>query len=217
MLAVGAWLFAKVRACRDLDDWSVLAAIGAILTHALFEFPLEHAYFLLPLGLLMGSFPQASSATPRRFIAWLLALPVLAMTVLLFLIGNEYVRVEQANRQVRLALFGVGDPAGADAAPPDVWLLDAPREYHRLMLARAREGMSTEELDWMQRVTRRHAFPPAMLRYALAAALNGREAEAELTLRQLCAMHSPQRCDESRAAWQTAQKRWPALAGISVP
>ena len=217
MFAVGAWLFAKVRACRDLDDWSVLAAIGAILTHAMFEFPLEHAYFLLPLGLLMGSFPQASIAAPQRVIAWPLALPVLAMTVLLFVIGNEYLRVEQANRQVRLALFGVGDPAGADAAPPDVWLLDAPREYHRLMLTRASEGMSTDELDWMRRVTQRHAFPPAMLRYALAAALNGREAEAELTLRQLCAMHTPLRCEESRDAWKAAQKRWPALAGISAP
>ena len=217
MFAVGAWLFAKVRACRDLDDWSVLAAIGAILTHAMFEFPLEHAYFLLPLGLLMGSFPQASIAAPQRVIAWPLALPVLAMTVLLFVIGNEYLRVEQANRQVRLALFGVGDPAGADAAPPDVWLLDAPREYHRLMLTRASEGMSTDELDWMRRVTQRHAFPPAMLRYALAAGLNGRHAEAELTLRRLCSMHSPLRCEESRNAWQAAQRRWPSLARVSAP
>lgn len=217
VLAVGAWLVLRVRDCRSLDDWSVLAAIGAILTHAMFEFPLEHAYFLLPLGLLIGSFPQASIAVPQRVIAWPLALSVLAMTVLLFVIGGEYLRVEQANRQVRLALFGVGDLAGAGAAPPDVRLLDAPREYHRLMQTRAREGMSTDELDWMQRVTRRHAFPPAMLRYALAAALNGREAEAELTLRQLCAMHTPLRCEESRDAWKAAQKRWPALAGISAP
>ena len=217
VLGVGAWLFAKVRACRDLDDWSVLAAIGAILTHAMFEFPLEHAYFLLPLGLLMGSFPQASSATPQRFIAWPLALPALAMTVLLFVIGNEYLQVEEANHRVRLALFGVGNPAGADAAPPEVWLLDGPREYHRLMLTPAREGMPKAELDWMQRVTQRYAFPPAMLRYALAAGLNGREAEAALTLRRLCSMHPPQRCDESRGAWRAAQRRWAVLDGISAP
>ena len=217
VLAVGVWVFVKVRACRDLDDWSVLAAIGAILTHAMVEFPLEHAYFLLPLGLLMGSFPQESIAAPRRLIAWPLALPVLVMTVLLFMIGNEYLRVEQANRQVRLALFGVGDPAGTDAAPPKVWLLDAPREYHRLMLTSAREGMSPDELDWMRRVTQRHAFPPAMLRYALAAALNGRQAEAKLTLRRLCSMHSPLRCAESRSAWQAAQRQWPSLVGVSAP
>ena len=216
-LAAGAWLYVKFRNCSNLDDWSVLAAIGAILGHSMFEFPLEHAYFLLPLGLLMGSFPQAVTTLPRRMIAWPLALPTLAMATLLFVIGGEYLQIEQANHRLRLALSGIGNTATADAAPPDVWLLDGPREYHRLMLTSAREGMPKAELDWMQRVTRRYAFPPAMLRYALATGLNGREAEAALTLRQLCAMHSPQRCDEGRDAWRAAQTRWAVLGKISAP
>ena len=216
-LAAGAWLYVKVRNCSNLDDWSALAAIAAMLVHSMFEFPLEHAYFLLPLGLLMGSFPQAVHTLPQRMIAWPLALPTLAMATLLFAISGEYLQIEHANHRLRLALSGIGNAVTADTAPPDVWLLDGPREYHRLMMTPAREGMPKAELDWMQRVTQRYAFPPAMLRYALAAGLNGRKAEAALTLRRLCSMHPPQRCDEGRDAWQVAQKRWAVLNGISVP
>ena len=41
--------------------------------------------------------------------------------------------------------------------------------------------------------------------------------EAALTLRQLCSMHPPTRCDEAREAWRAAQVRWPSLALILAP
>lgn len=215
---VAGWLVTKALNCRDLDDWSVLASVLAMLTHAMLEFPLEHAYFLLPLGLLMGSFESSPLGHPRqRTAAWPLAAITLLMIALVTWIGAEYLRVEQANLSARMALLGIGDPNGVDAAPPDVVLLDAPREYHRLMLTRAREGMSGDELDWMRRVTQRHAFPPAMLRYALAAGLNGRPGEAGLTLRRLCSMHLAPRCDEAREAWRSAQTHWPTLAAVPAP
>jgi len=217
VLAVGAWLAWRGRTCRCTDDWAVLAAVGAMLTHAMLELPLEHAYFLLPLGLLIGSFRCSSKPAAKRIWRWPLAGSVLAMTGLLFVIGGEYLRVEQANRDVRLALFGVGDPSSVAAAPPDVLLLDAPREYHRLMLTPARVGMSPDELDWMQRVTERHAFPPAMMRFAVAAGLNDRKPAAALTLMRLCSMHPPPRCDEGRQAWQAAQQRWPTLMDVPLP
>jgi hypothetical protein len=217
ILAVLAGFVIKVRACRSHDDWSVLAAIGLVFTHALLEFPLEQAYFLLPLGLLMGSFTE-----PTRGIlsAPLLARSMLAaasaLLVLLFMVGAEYLRIEQANRSVRLALFGVGELSQNDAEIPKVYLLDAPREYMRLMVTPARLGMTEDELNWMRAVTQRHAFPPAMMRYALAAGLNGRMPEAQLTLQRLCAMHSPDRCAESLDVWSAAQRSWPQL-GQAIP
>lgn len=217
VLAVGRWLIARGRACAGVDDWAVLAAVGSIGLHSMVEFPYEHAYFLLPLGFLMGTFPASPPAARPRQGAIALAMAIFAMTVLLLAVGAEYLKVEQANRQARLAMVGVGSPASAESAPPEVLLLDAPREYHRLMLTPARESMSESELDWMRRVTRRHAFPPAMLRYALAAGLNGRPDEAQQTLARLCSMHPPPRCDEARAAWRTAQARWPVLEAVPAP
>ena len=62
---VTVWLVRQIRACEDADQWVVLAAIGAILLHAMLEFPLDYAYFLLPLGLLMGSLERGPASTAR--------------------------------------------------------------------------------------------------------------------------------------------------------
>ena len=221
--AVGAWLVAQTRRCANADAWAVLAAIGALLLHAQFEYPLEYAFFLLPLGLLMGTLSVSvvqpgPSSSPCRTVAWpLLLLPVASMLVALGAIATEYLRVEQASRDVRMQLAGFGAASARHVAPPDVALLDGPREYHRLMITPAREGMSIAELNWMRKVTQRYAFPPAMLRYALAAGLNGREAEASRTLHTLCAIHLEPRCEEARATWRSAQQQWPRLIAVPAP
>ena len=57
LLVIGAfswWLIARARACRDARIALLLGAIGIVLTHGLLEFPLEYAYFLLPVGLMIG-------------------------------------------------------------------------------------------------------------------------------------------------------------------
>ena len=64
LLLVAAWLLRQVRACHDGVHWSLLLAIGAIGVHALTEYPLDYAYFLLTLGLLAGTLEQRAPA-PR--------------------------------------------------------------------------------------------------------------------------------------------------------
>ena len=223
LAAVGTWWtwWRQARAINDAHRLWLWCAVLAIGVHALLEYPLDHAYFLLPLGLLVGlleqslpSAPLKSSRTlPRPVFVALLA----AMTCMLFWIGQEYMRVEQAGRDVRLLLAGVGLDVVPSVPPPDVVLLDGPREYHRFMITPARAGMMNADLDWMRAVSQRNAYPPAMLRFALAAGLNGRPEEAALTMRRLCAMHPPRRCSEAREAWRSAQESFPGIAAIPGP
>lgn len=213
-VAVAAWLRRRVLACDGVDAWSTLAAALALLVHALVEYPLDHAYFLFPLGLFMGSLP---AGRVRAAGAASLALPALIGLAMLGWIGADYLKVEQANRDVRLMLAGFGLDKVPNVPPPDVKLLDAPREYHRFMITPARAGMGGEELDWMRRVMQRNAYPPAMMRYALAAGLNGRPDEAAQTLRRICHMHPTPRCDEARVSWHEAQRQFPVLGGIPPP
>ena len=77
--------------------------------------------------------------------------------------------------------------------------------------------MSADEVDWMRRVSQRYPVPAALLRYALAAGLNGRPDEAAATLGRLCKMHAPARCDEGRVAWAELQGRYPELRAIVAP
>lgn len=218
MVAVTNLLVGQVRTCNAADTWCTLAAIGAIGLHAMLEYPLEQAYFLLPMGLLVGALPvqgRAWSATQWPLSAFVL--PSSLMLAALLWIGAEYIKIEQANRDVRLMLAGFGLDKVPSVPPPDVILLDGPREYHRFMITSASPNMPPEKLDWMRSVAQRNAFPPAMMRYALAAGLNGRGTDASLALQRLCRIHSKERCEEARGAWLSAQQQYPELQGIPGP
>lgn len=215
---IGAWLVGSVRRCKDADMWCVLGAVGAIGLHAMLEYPLEQTFFLLPLGLFAGALSTGPGSEPTlRTPAVTLALPLALMLGATMWIGSEYLKIEQANRDVRLMLAGYGIDKVPYVPPPEVRMLDGPREYHRFMITSARAGMNEGELDWMQRVMQRNAFPPAMFRYALAAGLNGRPDDAALTLKRLCSMHSAERCDEARASWKAAQEQFPKLRTVPAP
>lgn len=215
--AVVVWLAVQVRRCRDARCWSLLAACAAILTHGLLEYPLDYTFFLLPLGLMMGSV-EGLSAQPagRTWSRWTLALPLAGLAAMLLWIGAECMKLEDSTRQLRFFKLGIGIDRVATVPPPDVKLLDAPREYHRYWLTPARAGMSVEQLDWMRDVMQRNAAPPAMLRYALAAGLNGRTDEASKTLALICSLHDEKRCSEGRQSWAQLQRQYPQLRGIEM-
>jgi hypothetical protein len=148
---------------------------------------------------------------PRALFAVLLT----AMLGMLAWVGTEYLEIEEAAR--RVAFKEAGYVSDEPPRVPEVRLLDNQREFLRFRLTPAREGMTAEQLDWMRTVSQRFAPPAAMLRYALAAGLNGRGAEAERTLRLLCHMWTLKNCAEGREAWKKAQEQWPGLGAIDFP
>ncbi|MFO1249940.1 MAG: Wzy polymerase domain-containing protein [Inhella sp.] len=198
------------------NSWALVAACGALLLHALFEYPLEYLYFLLPLGLLVGSLkslhPEPMLSLPRLAQGALL----LALAVLSYRICVEYLPLERMAREARLAVMGIGQ--GPDRQELErLKLLDGPRDYVKFWSSRAQAQLATEQLEWMKDVVRRNPTPPALLRYALAAGLNGQPKEAELTLKRLCSIQLPQRCEEGREAWLAARKQFPALRNVQWP
>jgi hypothetical protein len=217
------WLASRIHACGNIDCWAMLAGIGALLVHAMLEYPLAYAYFLFPLGMMIGvveaqhastvgsSSAQGSAISRVPFSALLTAsLAVFAW------VWVEYLDIEDEARRQRLKEAGyVVD--GQAASVPKVVLLDHQRDFLRFRMDPAREGMAESDLDRMRNVSQRFAPPAAMLRYALAAGLNGREAEAERTLRLLCHMWSIVNCNEGREAWLSAQAKYPKLKTVAYP
>ena len=213
------WWFARqLRRCLDVERWLLLAAVGAVFVHAMFEYPLEYAYFLLPVGFVMGALDGINSEPSGwRTSKWIFAVPLGFLMGMLGWIGVEYMTVEESARQMRLVMAGIGVDKVPSVPAPDVHVLDAPREFHRYWLTRARVGMTATELEWMRKVVARYPVPPAQLRYALAAGLNGRPTESIETLTRLCFMHPPERCQEAQAAWLQSQKQYPQLKAIAFP
>lgn len=221
LLLIGAlawWFWRQLRVCGDAERWALLVSVGTVFVHELVEFPLDYAFFLLPVGLMMGALDGMDpSARAWQAPKVALAMPLVLLTGMLVWIGAEYMRTEDAARQMRLVMMGVGVDRVPTVSPPEVRLLDALREFHRFWLSRARPGMTEAELDWMRAVVRRYPAPPAQLRYALAAGLNGRKKEATETLARICAMHQPIRCAEAHDSWAQLRRKYPELHGIDMP
>jgi O-antigen ligase len=214
---LAAWFARHWRACTDGGSVMLLTSVSAVFMHALLEYPLDYAYFLLPVCLLMGALDgRAGRELTRSAPRATLAVPALLLAAMVSWVAVEYIDVERTARSARFAVLHVGT-VQPDAAPPDVVLLDAPREFHRYALTEARPHMPADELAWMRSVAQRNAYPPVMLRYALAAGLNGSPAESASELALLCRLHEETRCREARDAWAALVRLHPVLAAVAWP
>ena len=212
------WFWRQVRACRSVEQWLLLTSVGVLWVHGLLEYPLEFTYFLFPLGLMMGALDGFDSRSavwrvPRAFFGAVL----LVMFGLLGWIGIEYLEVQSASTRLRFVMSGIGVDKVPDAPVPDVVLLDSLREFHRYWQTPVKAGASEADLAWARDITLRYAGPPAMLRFALAAGLNGRPREAADTLARLCKMNVVMRCDEARDSWTKLQAQHPILSAVPLP
>jgi O-antigen ligase len=215
MLLIGAmawWAVDRMRRCATLDAWALFAALGVLFAHSMVELPLQYAYFLMPAGLMVG---VIEARTPSvRSLKWSVpvgraafAVAALAMVGLLYVLWDEYYKVEEAVRRVRLKQETRLVQQGAEPAVPEVVLLDGQREYVRLWLTEPRERMSESQLDWLRMVSRRYPSPGALMRYAVAAGLNGRNEDALRSLQIMCRIAVQRHCDSGRRIW-AAQAQW---------
>jgi hypothetical protein len=181
------------------------------------EFPLEYAYFLIPLGLFIGAVDQLQQrpgaiAIGKQGVRAFGA----ALAMALGCIGYEYLKAEQAHRLLRLESARIGVP-GLQTAPPRLHVLTQLDALLSLAHTPAKPGMTPEQVDWMRRISERYAYAPALYRYALAAGLNGQPDVAAITLLRLCRIHAKPRCDEARDSWSAAQDKFPVLRAIAPP
>jgi O-antigen ligase len=213
-----AWTWSRLRACRNAEAAYLLAAIIAVGAHALAEFPLDYAYFLLPLGLWMGA-AQAlchteASRTLGRTVPRALSLLVGALAVCVTL---DYFKLEENYRQLRFEASRTGVFV-VNPDVPDVLVLTQLREFVRFARAPATRGMTEPQLASMQRVAERFGYPSVLIRYALANAINRHPERAAETLIRLCRIHEVARCDEGRDAWQSAsESEYTELQRIPYP
>jgi len=222
LIAVLAWWFVRqLTTCDSVDRWALLLAVAVVFIHAALEFPLDYTYFLFPAGLMMGAADHLRATKDAR------ALPSIArpgfVAVLVVACGvsgwavSDYLRVQSAATQLRFVMARIGVDKVSEAPVPETVLLDALREFHRFLLTPAKPGLGAQELEAARDVMQRYPVPPAMLRYALMAGLNGRPDEASTTLALLCKIHSVERCREAHESWTQLRVQYPELAASADP
>ncbi len=202
---------------RDPQTLGLYIGVLGLFVHGLLEYPHTYAYFLIPAGLVIGISHARNAAGAATATGWrwsLVLAPPFALA--LAITASDYLQAEENHRTLRLETARIGVSRIETPAPklPVLTQLEAFLGFARV---EARAGMSAPELQWFRDVAMRFAYPPSMLRLAVAEGLNGHPQAAADTLKRLCAMHPPVRCEEARDAWIAARQRWPELAAVPVP
>ena len=219
-LLVGLLALALLRplaAWRDAQTLGLYIGVLGLFVHGLLEYPHTYAYFLIPAGLVIGVVHARNEGggDPAAGWRWSRVLAP-AFALALAVTAVDYLEAETNHRTLRLESARIG-VSRIESPAPQLRVLTQLEAFLGFARLEARAGMSAHELQWFRDVAKRYAYPPSMLRLAVAEGLNGQAQAAAETLKRICAMHPPARCDEARAAWVAAQQRWPQLAAVPAP
>lgn len=166
------WLYRLSHLITSIEPFLALTAVGAVLTHAMLEYPLEYAFFLLPIGFLLGMIQTEEKRIrqiriPRYFMIIILILS----SFLYFWVFLEYRLIEKDIQLARFESLNIG-LLHAQKSAPNIMLLTQLREQVRFIRTKPNGKMSEKELVWMREVSYRYANPTSLYRYAQALALN---------------------------------------------
>lgn len=218
------WFGWQVYQCRDPLSFALLIAIGVVLSHAMVEYPLNYAYFLLPTGFWMGVLtaahpcPLDCSVLPRlRPLLRAMAVAITAGVLVLFItVVVEYFPYEADWRLMQFQQRRIGNLEHSE--PPPAIILTGLREFMKFSRAEAKPGLSAQDMEQMRRTSERYAYASSMFKYALAQALNHQGPGAQLTLRRLCKMQTAAACKSAGREWRELTKnQYPQLTVTPFP
>lgn len=219
ILTLVAWLWKQFRrtgSAGSAEDTVLFAVVIAVGIHAMLELPLHYAYFLLPLGLVIGVMNIRNAMpvvlqTPR----WVFAALCASGLALLAVVVVDYLEVEANYTQMRFEVARIGTLPILEA--PEVMALTQMREILRLQRFKVKAGLSEADLKWMRDVSYFHPSLTNLHSLAVALALNGHREEAARLLREVCNSVSPVQCGYMKYSWKKSQLEYQELASIPGP
>lgn len=197
---LGLWFWWQVRRADSAEQILLLLVIGTFALHAMLELPHCKAFFLVPVALMMGILNKRSAlVAPARLprVAAVALVTVLGSVLLLMWTDYRAIELDVQSRRLRAARIGVRAPP----PPPEIHALNGLQAALVSERIEPREGMPVAEIERLRLTATRYPEETALLRYAKAAALNGRSLAAQEALRNSCLLFSRAYCDNLRVAW----------------
>ncbi|MBA1259375.1 PglL family O-oligosaccharyltransferase [Pseudomonas oryzihabitans] len=189
-------LFKNLYRSNSTEKIFPLLAATPIVTHSLLEYPHAYAFFLIPLGLLIGmsSYQPPSSVQKKEQRLFDYIFPATCGFFVL-LTWHEYLQIESDSRIMRLQSVGID--IVSEKKPSEIYLLTQLSEFIRFARTQAHREMTDGELSWMKTVSYRYPYPPCIFRYSIALALNGFEPEALESLKNIKRLYGAAKYDEA--------------------
>lgn len=207
------WCHKYVFLKMDLFDKCVVLSLTCFLVHAMLEFPLEYAYFLMPFSFLLGFLERNKSDVEylkinNVFFRKLIA-PIILLIGLMW-VGYDYLNVESHVQNLRLEDRGLVVDVNENSLN-NIKLFDQQKNYILFARTTAKENMSGEQLEWMRKISERYGYAPALFRYAIAAGLNNRPQDATNALIRICKTSSAFNCSDSENNWNNLRLKYDYL------
>lgn len=192
----GRWLISLGRSFSQTEDQAkcLIVVLLLMLVHASLELPLHHAYFLLPVGLIVGGligkgsmlFSKYRLLVPVRF---LLGLIILSFTSVIYL-TKEYVEIE---KQVVTFRFREANITNTPALViPELFMLDQLSAQLHFNSLNSNARLSDVELKALRRYIDSYTYCDIVEKF-LQMLVNNRKLEDADTLRTSMA----QRCERN--------------------
>lgn len=188
VLYVAGWLYWLNKGIKEPISLVATLMVCAILIHAFLEYPIHYAYFLLPMGLLLGIIQVQYSYLPSKNLKPAVTLSlVLIGIVLCAVVYRDY----QLYRQ-QSVFVNIKKPLTAtqqDVMNQQIWLLSQFKERIWWIGLNPFTKLSDEQLQHIDRMVANLASKYDLFKYAQVLAFNGKQAEAEHQLWILGELH----------------------------
>jgi hypothetical protein len=211
-----AWFWRRMRGVASAENAILMLFLLVVGNHAMLELPLHYAYFLLPVGLVMGALNVRLDVRPvLQTGRWLLVTLCLGGMVLLAVLVRDYARAEQSYQDLRMEWSGI--KLKTPASSPNALLLTQWNNYIRYARFEPKPDLERETLNWMRHMA--GMFPNVVFlnKLAMALAMNHQADEARSWLQRMCKVVPQKACDAARLEWVRQGKKTPEIAAIAWP
>ncbi|MDG9858814.1 Wzy polymerase domain-containing protein [Acinetobacter ursingii] len=186
---MACWILWLNYKAKSLESIIALLMVGAILIHALLEFPLRYAYFLFPLGFLLG-FVQSQSPELKTSILskYVIRAVVIMGGILILLIWRDYTVYKLNNG---LAFRGE-QPTQTVLGSTDIYVLTQFKDRMLWLQMNPTTQLSDAEITQLGQMVKNRASPYNLHKYAQLLLANGKAHEAAQYLYYLNMLHHEQ-------------------------
>jgi len=215
---LAVWAINGVQRVRQLQQLWMLLFVVALSVHAMLEFPLHYAYFLLPLGLMLGTLNVALKFKPVLSTrVWHAAIALLLTAAGLVITVYDYVRIERDFFSLRFEYQKL--EKSERPAAPDVVALTHLQDM--LWLARVDPDKEHTEQDLERALRTMKLLPSLMANYKLAAmyAFAGQPKQSEYWIVVMTRMNRPEErvVRDLRRQWDEQATAYPPMALVGWP
>jgi O-antigen ligase len=213
------WVISAVRRVRQREQLWMLLFVAALSVHAMLEFPLHYAYFLLPFGLMLGALNEKLGFNPLvRTRPWVAAVVMALAGLGLAVTVRDYVHIEEDFFALRFEHQRLAKAADRPSRPDVIALTHLD---DMLWLARVDPSKTHTEHDLDRALRTMKLLPSLMANYKLAAmyAFAGQPQQAEYWIVVMTRMNELEKraVQDLHRQWGEQALAYPPMAKVAWP